>query len=172
MVKTTKTISVASHRLRHERERKHILQSATGSSGLSLVFPLCSIGSHWTTRRIDVAVVVNSKSPVFLLVVSGWNPAADSLTPIIFTMVVRPSPILALGAVCIWAVLSLLLRHHSCRSLSSYCYFCDIVVGKRICGTTTPPAYFQRANAVICTSSDLISVTTWLPSCICFGEAN
>ena len=159
-------------RLRH-KDQKHALHSATGTSGLSLVFPRCSIGSHWTARCIEVAVVADSKPPAsFPLSVVSSNPAADSLAPIIFSMVFRPSPILALGAVCIWAVLSLLLRHHSCRSLSSYCYFCDIVVGKRICGTTTPPAYFQRANAVICTSSDLISVTTWLPSCICFGEAN
>jgi len=43
-------------RIRHGRER-HVLHSATGSSGLSLVFPHCSIGSHWATRRIEVAVV-------------------------------------------------------------------------------------------------------------------
>ena len=87
-------------RLRH-KDQKHALHSATGTSGLSLVFPRCSIGSHWTTRRIEVAVVANSKPPAsFLLSVVSSNPAADSLTPLIFSMVVRPSPILALGAVC------------------------------------------------------------------------
>ena len=43
-------------RLRHGRER-HVLHPATGTSSMSLVFPHCSIGSHWTTRRIEVAVV-------------------------------------------------------------------------------------------------------------------
>ena len=43
-------------RLRHGRER-HVLHSATGTSGPTLLFLHCPIGSHWTTRRLEVAVV-------------------------------------------------------------------------------------------------------------------